>query len=44
MPLEKGSSEKTKSKNISELVRAGKPLKQAAAIAERQARDSRRKR
>ena len=33
MPLKKGSSKKTISKNIEELVRSGRPVKQAAAIA-----------
>lgn len=33
MPLMKGSSQKTISKNIATEVRAGRPMKQAAAIA-----------
>jgi hypothetical protein len=42
MPLAKGSSQKTVSKNISELVRSGRPQKQAIAIALDTARKSKR--
>lgn len=41
MPLEKGSSQKTISNNIAELVNAGHPQKQAIAIAYREAGKSR---
>ncbi len=48
MPLKKGRSRKTISKNIRELRRSGRPQKQAVAIAMRSAgkrkRKSRRKR
>ncbi len=43
MPLEKGSSKEVMSRNISEMVRAGHPRKQAIAAAYRQARKSGRK-
>lgn len=42
MPLKKGSSQKTVSSNISELVHSGRPQKQAIAIALNTARDSKR--
>lgn len=43
MPLKKGSSNKTVSKNIEKLRKEGYPAKQAAAIAYRQAGKSRKK-
>ncbi len=43
MPLKKGSSKKTISKNIGELIRSGRPKKQAAAIAFSEAGKSRKK-
>jgi hypothetical protein len=43
MPLQKGKSKETVSKNISELVRAGRPQKQAVAIALDLARKSKKK-
>jgi hypothetical protein len=44
MPLKKGSSKKVISQNIRTEVRAGRPQKQAIAIAMRKAGKSRRKR
>lgn len=37
MPLQKGSSQETVSKNISELVKSGHPQKQSIAIAMKEA-------
>jgi hypothetical protein len=42
MPLKKGSSRKTISENIRRELKAGRPVKQAAAIAYRTAGKSRR--
>jgi hypothetical protein len=41
MPLKSGHSQEVISANIAELIRSGYPRKQAEAIAERKARDSR---
>ena len=41
MPLEKGSGNKTRGRNIAEMIRAGHPPRQAKAAAYRQQRKSR---
>ncbi len=43
MPLSKGSSNKTRSANIAELIKAGHSRDQAAAIAYKQQREAREK-
>lgn len=43
MPLKKGASNKTRSENIREMVKTGRPTKQAAAAAYRQQRQARAK-
>ena len=43
MPLIKGTSKKTFSKNVATEVKAGKPVKQAVAIAYSQKRESAKK-
>lgn len=43
MPLKKGSSKKTVSTNIKELMKSGRPQKQAVAIALSEARRSKRR-
>jgi len=43
MPLKKGTSDKTRSANIAEMVKAGHPQKQAVAAAYRQQRQAKAK-
>lgn len=43
MPLKKGKSQGAISQNISELVKSGRPIKQAIAIAETTARGGKKK-
>ena len=43
MPLKKGKSKKVISQNIGELVRSGRPVAQAAAIAYHQAQEAKKK-
>lgn len=40
MPLKRGKSDATRSQNIREMVKSGRPVKQAAAAAYRQQREA----
>ena len=42
MPLERGGSDQTRSRNIAEMIRAGRPSKQSVAAAYRQQRAAKR--